>query len=109
MPAQIEIPDRESKIAAVKKFHEQGKTAKQIADRIGVTSQWVSWRLREMGVESQRRIYRKKLRDRHLVALKVAAIAEPERQPVFVVSAKERGRIGDLRDSVDCAYWRVCG
>ena len=109
MVTRRQVPDSEKKAQRAIELYRSGLACKHIAVRLAVTTQWVSYQLKESGVESERARVRRQQRESLMFRLKVTPPMMPTPKPIKPPTIKERGRIGDLRDSVDKAYWRVCG
>ena len=99
----------EEKAQRAVELYRSGLSYRYIAVRLGVTIEWVSHYLKESGVKWEGARVRRQQRESLMFRLKVTPPMMPTPKPIKPPTIKERGRIGDLRDSVDKAYWRVCG
>ena len=86
-------------IARVRKLHDQGMGLHEIAAEVGQGIQWCAIRLYASGVESPRE------REKKEALLRRFQVVQVEAQ----LKSEKRRCIGDLNESVDKAYWRVCG
>ena len=86
-------------IERVRKLHDQGMGLHEIAAEVGQCIQWCAIRLYASGIESPREREKKEALLRRFQTTKAEAQPKP---------AKRRC-IGDLNESVDKAYQRVCG
>lgn len=109
------VPNREAAIRRAKRMHDRGMSPTQIAHAIeGANVQWVSYHLtRTEKVKSARAEAREK-RERRAAKRLAEQLRrrwqrEEARRKMEAEKSAVRGRIGDLRDSVDRAFWRVCG
>ena len=87
-------------IERVRELHDRGLDLHAIAAEVGQNIRWVAIRLYASGVVSQAEQEKKAAVSRRLQVAKVEA-SKPK--PV------KRRCIGDLNESVDKAYQRVCG
>lgn len=105
-------PDREQSILLAREMYARGMKCDEIAHQLGgkYNTQWVRhWVIVATKIKSKRQIALEKKQRR------AAREAEKRRQKndelahVLQDSSDGRGRVGDLTDSVDRAFWRVCG
>ena len=101
MVARKVVENEERKLAILFRLHQRGVTPKNIAWRLGVTHQWVTRKLSDAGVPPKRPNCRPGKGDQ-ASSLYNSSYQAPR---VF----RTCGKIGDLMESVDKAYQRVCG
>lgn len=104
--------NRAAEIRRAQSMHYQGHTVKEIAEEIGdVNPQWVSYHVFVAGdAKSEKAKERERINKQDADSEnRMVCQREERKQQELEEKNSVRGRIGDLRDSVEQAFRRVCG
>lgn len=97
-------------IEQIKRMHDRGMKPKMIAKKLEKSVQWVVIRLAAAGVVSERAKQRARARRAQRTTLNPAFQASPSlASPQQNTPKGMPNKIGDLTESVDVAYRRICG
>lgn len=105
-------PDREQSILRARELYARGMKCEEIAHQLGpkYNAQWVRhWVIVATKIKSKRQIAAEKKQRRAAREAEKRRQKKEELAEAMLDRSDGRGRVGDLSDSVDRAYWRVCG